>query len=293
MTGRRGKNLRSGDLKEELGVLLLKGVCVVATVERPEDVGLDGIATLLREQNGLLYAEDTFYIQFKSDSIRAIRYKGEEVTWLKNLKLPLFIGSVSIKDASIKLYCTHRLNSILAEMPHTIIQLNLDPTPDSDAPKEERYAYIGPPVLSWTIQDMSRDDFAEWSYERLKPLLVAEQMNVDTRPLRLTELIKWTTNEVPLIGQGTMQCSHPSDIPSILRSMNPHMVSLMSQAIIAKDRQLCEVLSPMLCYMKNNGFDPDPHNLFYRMVDAMEELRKLQTPAPSKDDQSESGGEER
>src|SRR5437868_973227 len=135
MTGRRGKNLRSGDLKEELGVLLLKGFCVVATVERPEDVGLDGVATLLREEKGLLYAENSFYVQFKSKSVRSVRYKGEEVRWLKNLKLPLFIGSVSIEDGSIELFCTHRVSQIMAEMEHPIIQLNLDPVPDRESPE--------------------------------------------------------------------------------------------------------------------------------------------------------------
>ncbi len=75
MPGRRGKNLRSGDLAEELGNLLLKGLAAVAEVPRPEDVGFDSVATLLREDGaGFLYAEDPFYVQFKSASVESVTY---------------------------------------------------------------------------------------------------------------------------------------------------------------------------------------------------------------------------
>ncbi|NLS91164.1 MAG: hypothetical protein GXX96_03150 [Planctomycetaceae bacterium] len=46
MPGRRRSSFRSGDLAEHLGLLLLKGIAAVAEVARPEDVGLDAIATL-------------------------------------------------------------------------------------------------------------------------------------------------------------------------------------------------------------------------------------------------------
>ncbi len=64
MPGRRRENLRSGDLAEELGILLLKGIAAIAEVPRPEDIGFDGVATLLREgEGGFLYAENSFYLQ--------------------------------------------------------------------------------------------------------------------------------------------------------------------------------------------------------------------------------------
>src|SRR5262245_5461958 len=102
MSGRRGKNLRSGDLAEELGILLLKGIAAVAEVPRPEDIGFDGVATLLKDDgSGLLYAEDSFYVQLKSSSVPSVTYEGHEAEWLVNLKLPLFIGSVNMIDESL------------------------------------------------------------------------------------------------------------------------------------------------------------------------------------------------
>src|SRR4051812_47864665 len=110
MPGQRLKNPRSGDINEELGAMLLKAFAAVAPVPRTEDVGLDGVATLLRDDGeGMLIAEDSFYVQFKSASVRTIAYKDQEAKWLRELKLPLFIGSVDRNAARISLFCTHRL----------------------------------------------------------------------------------------------------------------------------------------------------------------------------------------
>ncbi len=62
MPGRRHKHFRSGDINQELGILLLKGVAPVASVPRPEDFGIDAIGTLLRESratNPTSYASRT------------------------------------------------------------------------------------------------------------------------------------------------------------------------------------------------------------------------------------------
>ena len=43
MPGERDGNIRSGDIKEDLGMLLLKGIAAVAPVPRTEDVGIDAV----------------------------------------------------------------------------------------------------------------------------------------------------------------------------------------------------------------------------------------------------------
>ena len=70
MPGRLRSSFRSGNLAEDLGLLLLKGIVAVAEVTHTEDIGLDAIATLLRLDNdGNLYAEDSFVVQLKADSV--------------------------------------------------------------------------------------------------------------------------------------------------------------------------------------------------------------------------------
>ena len=67
MVGMRDRNLRSGDLHEELGIFLLKAVALVAPVPRQEDVGNDAFATLIRpEGSRRLIPDVSFLVQLKS-----------------------------------------------------------------------------------------------------------------------------------------------------------------------------------------------------------------------------------
>ncbi len=286
MTGRRGKNLRSGDLKEELGISLLKGFCAVATVERQEDIGIDAIATLLRQENGMLYAENTFYVQFKSSRIPNIRFEGKAVTWLKNLKLPLFIGSVG--ETSIELLCTHALSRIFAETDHTIIQLNFGGTPETDAPPSERYVSIDPPVLTWSVEDLSKPNFGEWAYERLKPLVEVEQKNLDTRILKHVSVVNWTTNDIPKINQAIMQLQHPSDITTILSAIEPYVLTLMTHCIVSRDEDEYSMIESLIKFMRSHGRDPDPHNVFPGIRSHLLQLAK-QVSAASVDQEAQPG----
>lgn len=111
MPGRLRTSFRSGNLAEHLGLLLLKGIAAVAEVARPEDVGLDAIATLLRQDaDGNCYAEDSFLVQLKSDSATAIEYKDHELDWLLGQSQPMFIGLVSRAESQISLYPTLFVN---------------------------------------------------------------------------------------------------------------------------------------------------------------------------------------
>jgi hypothetical protein len=81
---RREKRFRSGDLHEELGLFLLRGVAFMAPVPRTEDVGADGFATLIRPGEGSFLMPDvSFMVQLKAASVRSILYKKPEaVDWL-------------------------------------------------------------------------------------------------------------------------------------------------------------------------------------------------------------------
>jgi hypothetical protein len=67
---------RSGFLAEDLGVLLLRGVALVAPVPRPsEDAHWDAVATLLRKESSYrVLPENAFYVQLKAVSEREILY---------------------------------------------------------------------------------------------------------------------------------------------------------------------------------------------------------------------------
>src|SRR5207245_6469360 len=100
MPGRLRTSFRSGNLAEHLGLLLLKGIAAVADVPRTEDVGLDAVASLLRrDEDGNCYAEDSFVVQFKSDSATTVDYRDHELKWLLAQSQPMFIGRVSLRHS--------------------------------------------------------------------------------------------------------------------------------------------------------------------------------------------------
>src|SRR5436305_1267738 len=102
MPGRLRTSFRSGNLAEDLGLLLLKGIAAVAEVARPEDVGLDAVANLLRrDADGNCYAEDSFLLQLKAESVTSLEYKDHELTWFLGQTQPMFIGRVSLARSEI------------------------------------------------------------------------------------------------------------------------------------------------------------------------------------------------
>src|ERR1043165_7537011 len=128
MPGARDRNLRSGDLHEELGLFLLRSVALVAPVPRQEDVGNDAFVTLVRpEGSRRLLPDVSFLVQLKAASVTKVPYaKPDEIAWITNLEIPLFIGRVDIAKASIELYSTQRLHQILLETTYKGIHLLLD-----------------------------------------------------------------------------------------------------------------------------------------------------------------------
>lgn len=93
-------------------------MCWVAQIPRTEDVGIDVVATLIKDFDGHRYvAEDSFFVQIESSSFREIVYKEDEIRWLSELQLPYFIASVNRKKASIELYSTHFLWDKIATNP--------------------------------------------------------------------------------------------------------------------------------------------------------------------------------
>src|SRR5262245_26561119 len=223
MVGQRDRNLRMGHVAEDLGVVLFKGFAAVAQVPGPDDCGVDVVATLLRRADSRkLVAEDSFYVQFKAASRRVITYEGDEVRWLTNLKLPLFIGSVDLATAEISLYTTHRVSQVLLEMAHQRIDLHLDPHNEwTDPPSGLRSANIRPPVLRWTAERLVSADFAEQAYSVLKSVIECEQRNIRNRPIRFLESLKWETGQPPVASGYMMLGSSVEEAVAVFQELVP------------------------------------------------------------------------
>jgi len=271
MPGRRHRRFRSGDLSEELGILLLKSIAAVAAVPRPEDFGLDAIATLLRSEDELLYAEESFYVQFKGSAIREISYSGHEAVWLKQLELPLFIGSVDRNSTTLCLYSTHALTRLLAgESPETIC-LKLEAPPENEKTIATSI-HIGPPVLMWSMSDAGSAAFAELAHPILKPLLQTEHLNLRYRVAHYAEAITWKTNQPPSSEKSTIfhTFSHTRDRAiSVMRSMSPQVTVLALDCLFRGSRSEFNTILDLVELMRRNGFDPDPSNAIRAIYDQL------------------------
>ncbi len=264
----RGKNLRSGDLAEQLGVLLLQNVALVAPIPRTEDVGIDVVATLIRNFDGYKYiAEDSFFVQLKSSSVTEITFKDEQINWLAELQLPFFIASVDRKTSTINLYSTHYLSDVLVVNPNRKeITLELTKTSNYDCcdKNESIKVPIGPCILSWSIDTFStNDNFINEFYQLLKSHILLTKKSIETRRVGVVELISWETGKEPvLIGTKIKPLKSSNKTDEVIA---PYFNALIQQLTSGEDlfttRSLYRLLEKTL-----------EHHEHFIMVDGKKEL---------------------
>lgn len=273
MSGRRLAATRSGDICEDLGVTLLKRFAAVAVVGRPEDVGIDAVATLLRREDKMFYAEDSFFVQIKGSSVRKIKYADHEVKWLKNLELPLFIDSVDNTAGTVELFSTHQLSQIFIEGPYDQVELFLDPKVNV---KTGRGCHIGPPVLKWGVNFVTATDPPDKEYRLLKTHIEIAQRNLITVPIRYREDWVWKTGYTPKSGGVViMGSSAPvvsdEDTQNAFQGLSAGLHVLAMKAHTMDDRPLFEAVRTMIGVMRERGHQADPKNL-YGLIDAFWDL---------------------
>jgi len=204
MSAYRGINLRSGDLAEQLGVLLLQSVALVAPVPRTEDVGIDVVATLIRKYDGYKYiAEDSFFVQIKSSSVTEILFEGDQVKWLNELHLPLFIAAVNRKTSTIKLYSTQSLSDAFVENPNRKkinFKLLEDYSGDLSNADESIDLPIGPAVMEWSLEQIeTKPNFIQEFYNLIKAHVSLIKKTIETRRVGYVDLATWETGKSPKV----------------------------------------------------------------------------------------------
>lgn len=214
------KNLRTGHLAEDLGVLLLRQCAAVAVVRQQDDVGIDAVATILSRHSGRrLIAENAFYVQFKSCSVRTISYIDEKASWLRALQLPFFIGSVNTKKGNLALYTTHNIWRTLIETECSEIHLHLDPLESSQlsTPGIHRIC-LGKPVITWSLADAGNPDFVERLNNVLRSWVEMESSNIDLRRFQFVYSMNWETGEPPTHG-GDIKMSNVDTTKGLVKDL--------------------------------------------------------------------------
>jgi len=267
MTGRLLSSCRSGNLAEHLGLLLLKGIAAVADIPRTEDVGLDAVASLLRrEKDGNCYAEDSFVVQFKSDSEKTVKYKDHELTWFLGQSQPMFIGRVSLKNTRISLYPTLFVNQAVLSLhaKKVIIKFGTSNIPSFITHRTSPWVgrsgnsatvWLGEPLLQWTLAEMVEKAWLQSAYEILKRFLGIARREYELLSFGQCSDLMWATNDKDSIRSSLMMGKgHADNLQSVVqRSMpalqallilatgmpeergNPLLISLISLAVALRD----------------------------------------------------------
>ena len=287
MSGRLRASFRSGNLAEDLGFLLLKGIAAIADVPRQEDVGIDAIATLLRrDADGNCYAEDSFLVQLKSASTKQIEYNDHEIQWFVYHSQPMFIGLVSLEDAQISLYSTifvnHAVKSLKPEKVTILFGASPLPpfirgqefSPWKDEPDRGLTVWLGEPVLKWTIGDLTNKMWVEDVYQFLKKFLAIVRHEIDLLSLGHLSSLNWQTNNIgSIIRQSGVSFGSSNNFSPIVERLAPCLQNLMLSALWNRDeswRALMIAMLDMKDALRNLGEDIDPENIFTRLFNSIE-----------------------
>jgi len=257
MTGRRRSSFRAGDLAEHLGLLLLKGIAAVAEVSRPEDIGLDAVATLLRrETDGNSYAEDSFLVQLKSASTTSITYEAHETEWFKQQRLPMFIGLVSMSQAQIELYSTIYVSQSLLSMHATKAVMRFGESGLPPFLRGQQFSpwkgtgglgvevWLGPPVACWKLDDLSNVESQLRIYETLKQFLIIVLKELFKISLGQISVLHWQTN-APSSFSSTDGIEKGSEkgLAEIVDQCSPSLQSLVLHANALPQQEAIQLIS--------------------------------------------------
>lgn len=286
MPGRLQRDFRFGNLAEHLGVLLLKGIAAVANVPRPEDVGIDAVATLLRlEADDNYYAEDTFVVQLKSASVKSIKYENHGLKWLVGQSQPMFIGLVSLAESEICLYPTIHVNHAVLALHAEWVNVRFG---ISDIPpiftgqkwtswkgEENNGAtvWLGEPILRWTLDNIVDKDWAAQSYGNLKRFLTLARRELELLTLGQCSVLDWSTNEPDSItSQSGMMKGRADDLDSVAKRCAPCLRALMLHALLSHDDSANSLMISLLTLaasLREMGVEVDPDDMFGKFFFAL------------------------
>lgn len=261
--GGRLASYRHGDRAEDLGVVLLQSFCAVANVPRQEDWGVfDAIATVLRQEGKLLFAESSFLIQFKSSGGKKFSFTGAKLDSLRSQDLPLFVASVNLAAASIELYPIAPALDDGGYDPATFI-FHIE--------KQEKYyissdvfnVYIGPPALSWNLSDTSSPEFQGNTSRLLLIWLNILKNYVQRTKLGSFDKIIWSVNKAPDVARYVNR-SHTRDEHEAIQISANSMEWLMIQAF-SNDSLVMPVIQ-IVDWFAERGMQIDDTLLRHRLM---------------------------
>lgn len=282
MVGRLQSDFRKGNLAEALGVLLLKGIAAVAEVNHQEDVGIDAIGTLLRlDEDENQYAEESFVVQLKSESVNSIKYDDHALQWFLNQSQPMFIGRVSLQNAEISLYptvfVTHAVMALHSKQ--VVIRFGESGLPtflrgqewspwraDSDD-HDKALVWLGQPIMRWNMSDIADRNWSQQAYSVLKKFIMLERRERELNLNGQSSIFNWLVNDAASIKvHSGLSGGGPDDLPAIADRAASGFLAIAKNGSVLKDKQsrmkLLLALNAVVSTLRECDIDIDPDGRF-------------------------------
>lgn len=257
--GRIAANFRKANIAEELAILLFKPFCAIANVPRQEDYGIDFIGTLLKKNGKVYSAQESFVAQIKIRSSPRFQFSGEGVDWLKSLKLPYFPVTVNLEKSSVSLYTLNNwhhpiFTSILTH--YNFVAQNEYDEGDGldDFPLHE-------PIMEWSIQDTTDENFAEWAYRILKIIV-----EIETRNFQFGNLWKFEKFEFE-----TFRFDSDNPVPK-LENIKTSVLEIPPGLPEEVKKLLDRAISSLPDWIANQPYKGDKSEAVLRLKNALKEL---------------------
>ena len=215
---------------------MLRRFAAVARVPREEDFGIDAICTLLRRDEKLLFAENTFAVQVKAESGVPIEMNEEACSWLRRLDVPMFLLSVDLKNAIATLFsyegAVERPEDLAAHpgnrQVHTVIPagrragLAMLSSMISDAAGglDHRLRWLGSPIATFALHDLTIEEEIRQLQALLKSWCLLVMKRIYFRRFGIEFELIWETDEAPRHG-GLMISTNPAELTGVLEEMLP------------------------------------------------------------------------
>lgn len=284
MPGRLRTNFRSGNLAEDLGVLLLRGIAAVADVPRSEDIGLDAIATLLRrDADGNCYAEDSFGVQLKSASEATLEYKDHGLDWFRGQSQPFLIGRVSPREAMISLYPTllihhatramHSTKAVVhfgnSTIPPMLAGYANSPWCGNHVDRDTVDIWLGEPLLEWNLSQLRDEKYLLIAYRALKRFLQINRYELQFIALNQASAIAWKTNEPESISSSFMMAGGAKhELQSVVNQCMPALQGLLTFSLATPndcDTTLLGSVIGVIAALKEAGATIEAEDLFLKV----------------------------
>lgn len=263
MPGRLGRNFRQGHLAEDVGIELLRHICAVASVRQEDDIGIDGVATILHTDGALLRAGRSFSIQLKAQSVDTITYDRPSIDWFLSQQVPLLFGRVDLSGQTLALYTTSPARpELLREEGISEVRFEFA---EASSPLSNRlsgntlHVPLGPPVVLIDRPGLSDDARCAEIVELLDEWVRFEAETLSLSSINVTRVPTWSTGSRPESFFTSSSGGHDTHIEDLAAAL-PYIEKLVQRVFFAEASERYEVALAYILlaeWYRDQGLDVD------------------------------------